>query len=71
MKLTLRHTTLRWHLPPVAAAADHADSDLVMDMHPDARTTGATGNWTLEEDAELTSAVANAWKTKWAIRSAR
>jgi hypothetical protein len=55
-----------------AAADDHAadddnaaDLDPVMDMHPDARTTGATGNWTQGEDAELTNAVANACKAKW------
>jgi hypothetical protein len=41
------------------AAADNADSDPVMDMHPEARTAGATGRWTLVEDAKLTSAVMN------------
>jgi hypothetical protein len=53
---------------PAAAAADsdhhHADSDLVMAMHPDMRTSGGTGRWTLEEDAKLTSAVTKTCKKK-------
>jgi hypothetical protein len=42
----------------------HADSDLKMDMHPDTRTSGATGRWTLEEDAKLTSAVTKTCRKK-------
>jgi hypothetical protein len=47
-------------LPPAADAADHhadANADPVADTQPNARTSGATGRWTLVEDAKLTSAV--------------
>jgi hypothetical protein len=39
------------------AAADHADSDPVMDMHPKSRA--ATRSWTPQEDANLTIAIQN------------
>jgi hypothetical protein len=61
-KMTSHDTTVV--LPP-DAAADHADSDHVMDMHPNARASGAPRRWTPEEDVELTSAVANTPKKKW------
>jgi hypothetical protein len=37
----------------------------VTDIHPNARTTGATGHWTPEEDVKLTGAVTNSRKKKW------
>jgi hypothetical protein len=42
-------------LPPLDAAADHADSDPVMDMHPKnpRASTGATSRWTPDEDKKL------------------
>jgi hypothetical protein len=61
-------------LPPAAAtasasaadtAADHADSDPVMDIHPNAGTTRDTRCWTLDEDAQLISAVTKTCKKKW------
>jgi hypothetical protein len=45
-------------------AEDHADADPVMDMHPNARATGAPRRWTPEEAAKLTRAVTNNSKTK-------
>jgi myb proto-oncogene protein len=43
---------------PADTHADHADADPV-------KGTQAIGRWTLEEDAKLTSAVANTSKKKW------
>jgi hypothetical protein len=70
---------LSWELPedeiqlslPPPQDADIQETKRPRLEEPVPTSTDATGNWTLEEDAELTSAVANAWKTKWAIRSAR
>jgi hypothetical protein len=47
-----------------AAAAVHADSDPVMELHPKMRTTGAPRHWTLEEYEKLTSALQNTCKKK-------
>jgi hypothetical protein len=51
-------------LPPPAADSDYANADAKTDIHSNAVTAGATGRWTPEEDAELTSAVAKT-KKKW------
>jgi hypothetical protein len=51
--------------PPPAAENDDANADLVMDTPPNAGATGATGRWTPEEDAKLTSAVAKTEKKCW------
>jgi hypothetical protein len=61
--------------PPPAADIDvddentdadtNTDIDPVMDTQPNAVATTATGNWTLEEDAKLTSALANTPKKRW------
>jgi hypothetical protein len=51
-------------LPPSDATTDHADSDPVTGTPPNARTTGATGRWTLVEDAKLIGAVTNTRKKK-------
>jgi hypothetical protein len=48
-------------LPPPAADDDDVNADTVMDTQPNA---GATGRWTLEENAKLTRAVANTSKKK-------
>jgi hypothetical protein len=61
-KNTAHDTTVA--LPPPDAAAD---SDPVMNMHPNAGTTGATYHWTPEEDVKLTSAVMNTRKEKRGI----
>jgi hypothetical protein len=45
--------------------ADHADSDPVMDVNPNAKANEAPRRWTPEEDVELTSALANTCKKKW------
>jgi hypothetical protein len=52
-------------LPP--ATADNADvnADLVTDTQPTAGATQATGHWSSEEDATLTSAVVNTPMKKW------
>jgi hypothetical protein len=50
--------------PPSDAAADHTDSDPVTETQPNARAIGATGHWTLVEDAKLTSAVTSTRKTE-------
>jgi hypothetical protein len=47
-------------LPPSYAIADHTDLDPVTGTQPNSRTAGATGNWTLVEDAKLIGAVTNA-----------
>jgi hypothetical protein len=51
-------------LPPPNADNDdaNANADPVTDTKPNA---GATGRWTLEEDAKLTLAVSNTSKKKW------
>jgi hypothetical protein len=48
------------------ATADNDDTnaDPVTEMQPNARTTGATGNWTVVEDAKLTGAATNTRKKK-------
>jgi hypothetical protein len=51
-------------LPPSDATADHTDLDPVTETQPNARTVGATGNWTLVEDAKLVSAVTNTRKKR-------
>jgi hypothetical protein len=60
---TTPHTTAV-ALPSSDATADHTDSDPVTETQPNARTTGATGHFTLVEDAKLTSAVTNTRKKK-------
>jgi hypothetical protein len=45
-------------------AHDGATTDHVTDIQPNARTTGATGRWTPEEDAKLISAITKTPKTK-------
>ncbi len=49
-------------LSPPIFDNDDANAESVTDTQPNA---GATGSWTLEEDAQLTSAVANTCKKKW------
>jgi hypothetical protein len=51
-------------LPPADADND-VNADLVTDTQPNAGATRMTGQWTSEEDAKLTSAVANTPKKKW------
>jgi hypothetical protein len=46
---------------PVADNNDDPNADLVTDTQPDA---GATASWTPEEDAKLTSAIANTRRKK-------
>jgi hypothetical protein len=50
-------------LPP-AADDDDVNVDLVTDTQPNAGANRATGLWTIDEDAKLTSAVANTSKKK-------
>jgi hypothetical protein len=57
-------------LPPPDAAADTGatdpdDPDPVMDMYPNAGTTGALRHWTSEENAKLSSAVKKNREKKW------
>jgi hypothetical protein len=55
-------------LPPPAADSDDANvnAEPVMDTQPDAGgATRATRRWTLQEDARLTTTVANTSKKKW------
>jgi hypothetical protein len=52
----------RWALPPPADFDDDDDDDDV-NAYSDT-TSGATGRWTPEEDAELTSAVVNSYQKK-------
>ena len=52
-------------LSPPAADNDDENADLMTDTHSNAGATRATGRWTLEEDAKLTSAVANTSEKKW------
>jgi hypothetical protein len=68
---TASHATAVALSPATAAAVDHhlADPDPVLDMQPNARTTGALRHWTPEEDVKLTSAVAKTRKTKWGKKS--
>jgi hypothetical protein len=51
-------------LDPPTADNDDANADSVTDTQPNAGATQATRRWTLEEDAKLTSAVANTSKKK-------
>jgi hypothetical protein len=44
-------------LPPPGASTDHADTDPVMDTHPNPRATGANSRWTPDEDKTLKDAV--------------
>jgi hypothetical protein len=50
---------------PPAADKDDAHAEPVMDTQPNAGAARATGSWTLQEDAKLTSAVTNARKKKY------
>jgi hypothetical protein len=50
--------------PPVADNHDEY-AEPVKDTQPNARAAWATGSWTLQEDAKLTSAVANTSKKWW------
>jgi hypothetical protein len=43
--------------PPNAAPATHADSDPAMDVHLNARATGAPRRWTTDENTRLKKAV--------------
>jgi hypothetical protein len=52
-------------LPSPAADNDDTNADPVTDTQPNAGATRATGSWTLEEDAKLTSAVTNTGKKRW------
>jgi hypothetical protein len=49
---------------PATADNDDANVDPVTQMQPNARTTGATGRWTLVEDTKLISAITNTRKKK-------
>jgi uncharacterized protein (DUF2237 family) len=49
-------------LPPPVADNDDVNEEPLMDAQPN---TVATGRWTADEDAKLTSAVANTSKKKW------
>jgi hypothetical protein len=50
---------------PAVADGDDANADAVTDTQPNAESSNrATGRWTLEEDAKLTSALANTSKKK-------
>jgi hypothetical protein len=51
-------------LPPYAADNDDVNVDPVTCTQPNAVATRATGRWTTDEDAELTSAVANTSKKR-------
>jgi hypothetical protein len=52
-------------LPPPAADNDDVNADPMPDTQPNAGVTGAIGRWTPEEDAKLTSALANTSKKSW------
>jgi hypothetical protein len=52
-------------LSPPDAAADTADSVPVMNIRPNAGTTRDTRCWTLDEDAQLTSAFTKTREKKW------
>jgi hypothetical protein len=56
--------TIAVALPPSETTADHTESDPMTETQPNARTTGATGHWTLLEDAKLISAVTNTRKKR-------
>jgi hypothetical protein len=51
-------------LPPLDTAANAADSDPVVGIHPSAKTIGMLRRWTPEVDAKLTGAVTNTCKKK-------
>jgi hypothetical protein len=50
---------------PPAADGDDASVDPVMDTQPNVVATRATGRWTTDEDAKLTSTVASTSKKMW------
>jgi hypothetical protein len=52
-------------LPPPSADNDDENSDVVTGTQPNAGAARATGRWTPEEDAQLTSAVAKTKKKRW------
>jgi hypothetical protein len=52
-------------LPPPVADNDDVNVDSVTLTQPNAVATGVTCSWTTDEDAKLTSAVANTLKKKW------
>jgi hypothetical protein len=58
------HDTTMGVLPSSDDTTNHTDSDPVTGTQPNARATGATGKWTLVEDAKLISAVTNTRKKK-------
>jgi hypothetical protein len=51
--------------PPAVENCDDAKADPLTDMQPNAGANRATGSWTSEEDAKLTSALANTSKKKY------
>jgi hypothetical protein len=51
-------------IPPPSADNDDVNVDAASDTQPNAAATRATGSWTSDEDATLTSAVANTSKKK-------
>jgi hypothetical protein len=55
--------------PPPAVDNDDVDvnTDPLTDTQPNTEATRATGRWTIDEDAELTRAVANTSKKWWGI----
>jgi hypothetical protein len=66
-KATTEDATTAFPLIALASATtdnDDVNADPVTQTQPNARTAGATGKWTLVEDAKLTSAVTNTRKTK-------
>jgi hypothetical protein len=52
-------------LPRAADDDDDVNADPVTDTQPNAGVTRATGRWTVDEDVNLTTAVANTSKKKW------
>jgi hypothetical protein len=52
-------------LPPPTADNDDENAGPVTDTQRNADATPATGSWTLEEDAKLTSVLASTSKKKW------
>jgi hypothetical protein len=66
-KTASHDTTVALSLPDAAhtsADNDDANADPVTETQPNARITGATGRWTLVEDAKLTNAITNTRKKK-------
>jgi hypothetical protein len=58
------HGTLVTTPTSSATATDQADSDSVMDMHLDTKTTRVPRHWTTKDDEKLTSAFTNTRKKK-------